>query len=72
MRQKYCNIDYREYVYWLSRVYQSYPKVAASRHSPTLWSGEELSYNEPFVEGYFRHPSHDDFHPAVGYLETSK
>ncbi|MEP7321025.1 MAG: SUMF1/EgtB/PvdO family nonheme iron enzyme [Saprospiraceae bacterium] len=59
------NIDYREYVYWLSRVYASYPKVARNAVPDSLVWREELSFNEPFVESYFRHPSYDDY-PVVG------
>ncbi len=59
------NIDYREYIYWLTRVYSSYPQVAKKALPDSLVWREELSFNEPFVEAYFRHPSYDDY-PVVG------
>jgi formylglycine-generating enzyme len=61
-----ANIDYREYLDWLERVYGgSYPEVVTKAMPDTLVWREELSYNEPFVENYFRHPSYDDY-PVVG------
>lgn len=60
------NIDYREYLYWTSRVFgSSYPEVLGDALPDTLVWREELSYNEPLVETYFRHPSYDDY-PVVG------
>jgi formylglycine-generating enzyme len=60
------NIDYREYLDWLERVYGgSYPEVVTKAMPDTLVWREELSYNEPFVENYFRHPSYDEY-PVVG------
>ena len=61
-----ANIDYREYLYWLDRVFgESYPEVFLKALPDTLVWREELSYNEPFVETYFRHPSYDEY-PVVG------
>jgi len=60
------NIDYREYIYWLQRVYgANYPKVIMAALPDTLVWREELAFNEPYVETYFRHPSYDDY-PVVG------
>jgi gliding motility-associated lipoprotein GldJ len=60
------NSDYREYLYWLNRVYgESYPEVERNALPDTLVWREELSYNEPFVETYFRHPAYQDY-PVVG------
>jgi formylglycine-generating enzyme len=60
------NIDYREYLYWLDRVFgASYPEVYRKALPDTLVWREELAYNEPLVETYFRHPSYDDY-PVVG------
>ncbi len=60
------NIDYREYLYWVNRVFgESYPEVYLNALPDTLVWREELSYNEPLVETYFRHPSYDDY-PVVG------
>jgi len=61
-----ANIDYREYTYWVSNVFgESYPEVYVGALPDTLVWYEELAYNEPFVETYFRHPSYDDY-PVVG------
>ncbi len=60
------NIAYREYIYWLSKKYgTNYPEVAKKALPDTLVWRDELSYNEPFVETYFRHPNYDDY-PVVG------
>ena len=60
------NIDYKEYIYWLGRVFgETYPEVMAGALPDTLVWREELSYNEPLVKTYFRHPSFDEY-PVVG------
>ena len=60
------NIDYREYLYWLNRVFgESYPEIYKKALPDTLVWRDELAYNEPFVENYFRYPSYD-FYPVVG------
>ena len=59
------NINYREYIYYLGRIYKSYPDVMRKALPDTLVWREELAYNEPFVETYFRFPSYDDY-PVVG------
>ncbi len=60
------NIDYKEYLYWLARVFgETYPEVLTNAKPDTLVWREELAYNEPFVETYFRHPSYDNY-PVVG------
>ena len=60
------NIDYREYLYWLDRVYgESYPEVLKKAEPDQLVWRDELAFNEPMVENYFRHPSYDDY-PVVG------
>ncbi len=60
------NIDYLEYLYWLRRVFgESYPEVPDRALPDTLVWRDELAYNEPFVETYFRHPSYTDY-PVVG------
>lgn len=61
-----ANIDYREYISWLLRVFgESYPEVYLNALPDTLVWREELAYNEPLVETYFRYPSYDDY-PVVG------
>ncbi|MEM6722638.1 MAG: SUMF1/EgtB/PvdO family nonheme iron enzyme [Bacteroidota bacterium] len=60
------NIGYREYLFWIHRVFnESYPEVHLNALPDTLVWREELSFNEPFVETYLRHPSYDDY-PVVG------
>jgi sulfatase modifying factor 1 len=60
------NIDYREYLFWLKRVFgETYPEVVLNATPDTLVWRDELSYNEPMVETYFRHPAYDDY-PVVG------
>lgn len=60
------NIDYREYLFWLTNTFgESYPEVYSNALPDTLVWREELSFNEPFVETYFRHPAYDNY-PVVG------
>lgn len=60
------NSNYREYLYWVRRVWgESYPEVYLNALPDTLVWREELAFNEPLVETYFRHPSYDDY-PVVG------
>ncbi|MDG5799132.1 gliding motility lipoprotein GldJ [Marinilabiliaceae bacterium ANBcel2] len=59
------NIDYREYLYWLDRVFVDYPEVHERALPDTLVWRRPLAYNEPLVENYFRHPAYNDY-PVVG------
>lgn len=60
------NIDYREYLYWIQRVWkESYPEVWKRALPDTLVWRDELAYNEPLVETYFRYPAYDEY-PVVG------
>jgi len=60
------NLNYREYLYWLTRVFsENNPLVMRSALPDTLVWREELAFNEPFVETYFRHPAYDNY-PVVG------
>ena len=59
------NVDYREYLHWLKRVYVSYPEVYQNALPDTTVWRSPLSFNEPYVESYFRHPSFNDY-PVVG------
>ncbi len=60
------NIDYMEYLYWLNRVFgETYPEVVLNALPDTLVWRDELSYNEPMVETYLRHPAYNDY-PVVG------
>ena len=60
------NLDYLEYIHWLNRVYGSeYPEMVDRALPDTLVWRNSLSYNEPMVEIYFRHPAYRDY-PVVG------
>lgn len=60
------NLDYQEYIYWLNRVYgKNYPMVVRNALPDTMVWRDRLSYNEPMVEIYFRHPAYYDY-PVVG------
>ncbi len=61
-----ANIDYRHFVYWTKNTFgESYPERYMEVLPDTLVWREELAYNEPLVETYFRHPSFDEY-PVVG------
>lgn len=61
-----ANVDYNEYLYWLSRVFgTNYPEVYHKALPDTLVWREKLAYNEPLVETYFRHPAYRNY-PVVG------
>ena len=59
------NLDYLEYINWLTRVYVDYPQVIENALPDTLVWRNSLSYNEPMIEIYFRHPAYRDY-PVVG------
>ena len=59
------NVDYREYLYWLKRVFVDYPEVMRKALPDTLVWRSRLGYNEPYVEYYFRHPAYQNY-PVVG------
>ena len=61
-----ANVHYREYIHWLTKAFgESYPEVVRnSTPDTTVWR-DELAYNEPYVDFYFRHPAFNDY-PVVG------
>ncbi len=59
------NVDYREYLHWLRRVYVDHPDVYRNALPDTTVWRSPLGYNEPYVETYFRHPAFNDY-PVVG------
>ncbi|MBU46560.1 MAG: gliding motility lipoprotein GldJ [Flavobacteriales bacterium] len=60
------NVDYLEYLFWIQRVYgMSYPEVYKKALPDTLVWRDKLGYNEPFVNGYLRHPAYKNY-PVVG------
>ena len=68
-RSEVANVDYREYLHWLTSVFDPTDpanlKILESALPDTLCWRSELSYNEPLVEFYFRHPGFNDY-PVVG------
>ena len=68
-----ANVHYREYLYWMTRVFGAdFPDVVKKATPDTLVWRDNLAYNEPYVEYYFRHPAYD-FYPVVGvnWLQAS-
>jgi len=59
------NLQYGEYVYWLQKVFITYPEVYKQALPDTLCWRNRLAFNEPYVEYYFRHPAYKDY-PVVG------
>ncbi|MDP4184706.1 MAG: SUMF1/EgtB/PvdO family nonheme iron enzyme [Bacteroidota bacterium] len=59
------NIDYREYLHWLRRVYPGNPEKYQTALPDTLVWREELAYNEPYINNYLRHPAYSNY-PVVG------
>ncbi len=59
------NQMYREYIYWLARVYPNDREKMNSALPDTLQWRDQLAYNEPYIQNYFRHPAYSDY-PVVG------
>jgi sulfatase modifying factor 1 len=59
------NVDYREYLHWVKRVFVDYPEVYRNALPDTLVWRRPMAYNEPYVQYYFRHPSYNEY-PVVG------
>jgi len=59
------NLDYREYLYWITRVFAEEPSVYWAALPDTLVWRSRLSYNEPYVQHYLRHPAFQNY-PVVG------
>ncbi len=60
-----ANVHYREYLYWLENTFAEDTNITKKALPDTLVWREELAYNEPYVEYYFRFPSYN-FYPVVG------
>lgn len=60
------NLAWREYVEWNNFVFGDYNQdiVKASLPDTLVWR-DEMAYNEPYVENYFRHPAYSHY-PVVG------
>jgi gliding motility-associated lipoprotein GldJ len=68
-RTEVANVHYREYLYWLAKVFDpsdpvNQPIIDGAMPDTLVWRSE-LSYNEPMVEYYFRHPGFN-YYPVVG------
>ena len=60
-----ANVHYREYLYWLDNTFSGDTNIVTKALPDTLVWREELAYNEPYVEYYFRYPSYN-YYPVVG------
>jgi gliding motility-associated lipoprotein GldJ len=60
-----ANVHYREYLYWLENTFSADTNIMKRALPDTLVWREELAYNEPYVEYYFRYPTYNYF-PVVG------
>jgi gliding motility-associated lipoprotein GldJ len=60
-----ANVHYREYIYWLENTFTGDSTIMKKALPDTLCWREELAYNEPYVEYYFRYPSYN-YYPVVG------
>lgn len=59
------NLAWQEYELWTKTQYGSHSKEHLATLPDTLVWREKLSYNEPYVEYYYRHPAYKNF-PVVG------
>lgn len=59
------NADYREWLYWINRVFEENKAVYVDALPDTLVWRRPLAYNEPYVENYLRHPAYAEY-PVVG------
>jgi gliding motility-associated lipoprotein GldJ len=59
------NFHWLEYLYWISRAYETYPMVYKNALPDTLCWRSALGFNEKFVDYYLRHPAYRDY-PVVG------
>src|ERR1700712_4643259 len=60
-----ANVHYREYIYWMENTFTEDTAILAKALPDTLAWREELAYNEPYVEYYFRYPAYN-YYPVVG------
>ena len=60
------NLNWREYEHWMQVVFgNTAPElVKAIKPDTTVWR-EEMAYNEPYLDNYYRHPAFS-FYPVVG------
>ncbi|NCD70401.1 SUMF1/EgtB/PvdO family nonheme iron enzyme [Mucilaginibacter agri] len=60
-----ANVDWLEYLHWLNINYPGDRELYYNALPDTLVWRSPLSYNEPYVDNYLRHPSFQDY-PVVG------
>lgn len=60
------NMNWREYEHWMTIVFGSSARELVLKMLPdtTVWR-EEMAYNEPYLDNYYRHPAFS-FYPVVG------
>ncbi len=60
------NLNWREYEHWMNLVFGGVAPELVQEVLPdtTVWR-EELAYNDPYVDNYYRHPAFS-FYPVVG------
>lgn len=59
------NFSWQEYEMWTKAIYGSNSNEHLAVLPDTLVWREKLSYNEPYVQYYYRHPAYKDY-PVVG------
>ncbi|MCF8416827.1 MAG: SUMF1/EgtB/PvdO family nonheme iron enzyme [Crocinitomicaceae bacterium] len=59
------NFHWLEYLYWISRAYETYPMVYKNALPDTLCWRTPLAFMEKYVDYYLRHPAYRDY-PVVG------
>ena len=60
-----ANVDWLEYLHWIKRTYPNDAEYHYNALPDTLVWRQPLSYNEPYVNNYLRHPAFQDY-PVVG------
>ncbi|MEI9935024.1 MAG: SUMF1/EgtB/PvdO family nonheme iron enzyme [Ferruginibacter sp.] len=60
-----ANVHYREYISWLQNTFSGDTSILSKALPDTLCWRQELAYNEPYVEYYFRYPAYN-YYPVVG------
>lgn len=60
-----ANVDWLEYLHWIKRTYPTDAEYYYNALPDTLVWRQPLSYNEPYVNNYLRHPAFQDY-PVVG------
>ena len=66
------NANYREWLYWVNRVYSEYPDQYKAALPDTLVWRRALADNEPYGRSYLRHPAYsDDPVVAVAAIQPS-